>query len=122
MRAEEAYEAIRNMLWIWDMKRDTPVPAVKPTVETLMADGLWTLAEAEEYVGEWDQEEEDRTALRARAQARAARLVMVMLAADPTWEVPDEALDALPPLIRPRVPEVEPPRRLSIVPERGGDG
>lgn len=125
MRASEAYEAIRGMLWIWDSKRDTPIPAVKPTVEDMTRDGIWTEEEAIADLELWDQEAEDRAARRAREQALAARFIRCLL--DPSLdgddiEIPDQFLADMEPIPLPvyDVFDAEPPKRgLRLLREEG---
>ena len=123
MKASEAFEAIRGMLWIWEVKGDAPIPAVKPTVEELTRDGVWTEEEAIADLALWDQEEEDRSARRAREQALAARFIRALL--DPTFgpeddiEIPDLVLASMDPIGPPVYDEeaMPPKRGLRLLPK-----
>lgn len=127
MKASEAYEAIRGMLWIWDSKRDTPIPAVKPSVEDMTRDGIWTEEEAIADLALWDQEAEDRSARRCREQALAARFIRALLDPamdDPSnpddFEIPDHVLADMEPIPLPLydVFDAEPPKRgLRLLPK-----
>lgn len=110
MKARDAFEAIRGMLYIWELQGQAEYPAVKPTVEELTRDGIWTEQEAIDDLALWDQAEEDRAVLRKRQQAKAARFLRALLALDPRFEIPDAVLDAMNPIPVPPASAVDLPQ------------